>query len=172
MRRFVVSPTQLGGTWRNVPGSDGLPGSERTAGDNSMPGNRRAVPRCTGRTAGGPAAIWRKLDCLNPSPQRWNCTLFGTTFITRCHRHAWNRVSSRLRSGRWAMRSERIQGDERDAYVVLTRSLMTHHGMAYGARALWSRSRRSSRGSHAPPGSARRSRTRRRAAGNQMNNHR
>jgi hypothetical protein len=29
MRRLVVSPTQLGGTRREVPGSDGLPGSER-----------------------------------------------------------------------------------------------------------------------------------------------
>ncbi|EFC78904.1 hypothetical protein FrEUN1fDRAFT_7974 [Parafrankia sp. EUN1f] len=28
-RRSVVSPVQLGGTWREVPGSDGLPGSER-----------------------------------------------------------------------------------------------------------------------------------------------
>jgi hypothetical protein len=28
-RRFVVSPAQLGGTWRIVPGSDGLPGAER-----------------------------------------------------------------------------------------------------------------------------------------------
>jgi putative transposase len=28
-RRLVVSLMKLGGTWRNVPGSDGLPGSER-----------------------------------------------------------------------------------------------------------------------------------------------
>ena len=28
-RRLVISPIQLGGTWRIVPGSDGLPGSER-----------------------------------------------------------------------------------------------------------------------------------------------
>jgi putative transposase len=28
-RRLVVSPMKLGGTWRNVSGSDGLPGSER-----------------------------------------------------------------------------------------------------------------------------------------------
>ena len=28
-RRLVVSPMKLGGNWRNVSGSDGLPGSER-----------------------------------------------------------------------------------------------------------------------------------------------
>jgi len=28
-RRLVVYPMKLGGTWRNVSGSDGLPGSER-----------------------------------------------------------------------------------------------------------------------------------------------
>jgi hypothetical protein len=28
-RRLVVSPIQLGGTWRSVSGSDGLPGSKR-----------------------------------------------------------------------------------------------------------------------------------------------
>ncbi len=29
MRRPVISPVQPGGTWREVPGSDGLPGPER-----------------------------------------------------------------------------------------------------------------------------------------------
>ena len=38
------------------------------------------------------------------------------------------------------MRSERMQGDERDTYVALEYSSMTKHGMAYGARALGSRS--------------------------------
>ena len=107
-----------------------------------------SCPKTCRASSRNACAIWRKLDCLHPSPQRWNRTLFGTTSLTRCHRHAWNRVSSRLRSGRWAMRSERMQGDERDAYVVRARSSMTHHGMAYGARALGSRSRRSSAPCH------------------------
>jgi hypothetical protein len=51
------------------------------------------------------------------------------------------------------MGSEHIQGDEGGAYVALACFSMMHHGMAYGARALGSRSRHSSRGSHAPPGS-------------------
>src|SRR5438034_4348393 len=75
-----------------------------------------------------------------------------------------------LADGRCAVSA--FNGDKRGAYVVRARSSMTHHGMAYGARALGSRSRRRSRGSHAPPGSARRSCTRQRAAGNQMNTHR
>ena len=31
-RRLVVSPAQLGGTWREVPGSDGLPGLRKVKG--------------------------------------------------------------------------------------------------------------------------------------------
>ena len=59
-----------------------------------------------------------------------------------------------VRLARWAMRSERIQGHESGAYVVLVRSSMTEHGMAYGPRGPGSRSSNSSRGSDAPPGSA------------------
>src|SRR6266849_9752782 len=53
---------------------------------------------------------------------------------------------------RWPMPSEGIQGYEWGAYVVLARSFVTEHGMAYGARALGSRSANSTRGRHAPPG--------------------
>ena len=73
-----------------------------------------------------------------------------------------------VRLARWAMRHERIQGHGWGAYVVLARSSVTEHGMAYGPRGLGSRSRHSSRGSHAPPGSAGKPRTGRRAAGNPM----
>ncbi len=48
------------------------------------------------------------------------------------------------------------------------RCSVTEHGMAYRARALWSRSPHSSRGSNAPPGSAGEPRTGRRVAGNRM----
>src|SRR5215468_1137565 len=39
-RRLVVSPTESGGTWKEVPGSDGLPCAERQHGDGSMPEKR------------------------------------------------------------------------------------------------------------------------------------
>ena len=53
-RRPVVFPTQLGGTRREVPGSDGLPGAERLKGQEHA---RKpvVVPRRMGRGAGGPA---------------------------------------------------------------------------------------------------------------------
>jgi hypothetical protein len=156
--------------------------SERLRGDH-LPCVRKEEGTSAGMESGsGPqpwtaaarnaCARWRKLDGLPPRLQRWNRPRLATTSIPRCHRHAWNRVSSRRRSGRWAMRRERMQGDARDADVGLARASMTPQGMASGARALGSRRRPRRRGSHAPPGSARRSRTRRRAAGNQMHTHR
>jgi hypothetical protein len=53
-RRPVVFPTQLGGTRREVPGSDGLPDAERLRGQEHA---RKpvVVPRRMGRGAGGPA---------------------------------------------------------------------------------------------------------------------
>ena len=54
VRRFVVSPTQLGGTRRNVPGSPGLPGWETGRGQEHA---REAVAvwRRPGRGAARPA---------------------------------------------------------------------------------------------------------------------
>jgi hypothetical protein len=63
-------------------------------------------------------------------------TSAGSKPATRRRRQAWINLSSALRPGRRTMRHERIQGDEREAYVVLLRFPMTEHGMAYGARAL------------------------------------
>ena len=50
------------------------------------------------------------------------------------------------------MRSERIEGYEWGTYVALGRFSVTEHGMAYGARALGSRSASSTRGGYVPPG--------------------
>lgn len=67
-RRLVVSRVQLGGTWREVLGSDGLPGSERVKGTT-------ACQETSGRVQAYEAArwgtrvIWRKLDCLHPNLQ-------------------------------------------------------------------------------------------------------
>jgi transposase len=67
-RRSVVSPVQPGGTWREVPGSNGLPEAERL-GDKSMPGNPATGSSGQGRCVGGTRVIWRKLDCLKPNLQ-------------------------------------------------------------------------------------------------------
>src|SRR6266446_2667187 len=50
------------------------------------------------------------------------------------------------------MRNERMQGHEWGTYVARVRSFVTEHGMAYGARALGSRSAKSTRGGDVPPG--------------------
>src|SRR5499427_870642 len=50
------------------------------------------------------------------------------------------------------MPSEGIEGDEWGAYVVLARSSVTEHGMAYRTRVPWSRSAKSTRGGDVPPG--------------------
>ena len=54
-RRTAVSPAQRVQTGGGVCGPDGLPGSVRLPRDKSMPGNRRSLPRRTGRRAGRPA---------------------------------------------------------------------------------------------------------------------
>jgi len=64
----------------------------------------------------------------------------------RRHREPPVRLSPAVRLARWAMRNERIEGQEWGAYVVLVRSSVTEHGMAYGPRGLRSRSANSSRG--------------------------
>jgi hypothetical protein len=97
-------------------------------------------------------AIGLKVNSLNPNVQRCNRTLVGSTSVRRRHREPPERLSPGVCLAQWAMRSERIQGHEWGAYVVLVRSSVTEHGMAYGPRGLGSRSANSTRGSHAPPG--------------------
>ena len=53
-RRFAVFPVQPGGTRREVPGSDGLPGAERLRGQEHAR-KPAAAPRRMGRGAGRPA---------------------------------------------------------------------------------------------------------------------
>jgi hypothetical protein len=67
-RRPVVSPVEPGGTWREVPGSSGLPEAERL-GDKSMPENLAAGSSGQGRRVGWTRVIRRKLDCLKPNLQ-------------------------------------------------------------------------------------------------------
>src|ERR1043165_282040 len=67
-RRLVVSPPQMGGTWRNVSGSDGFTLIRKVTGTRAcQESNDRAqaleAMRC------GTRVIWRKLDCLNPNLQ-------------------------------------------------------------------------------------------------------
>ncbi len=75
-------------------------------------------------------AIRLKLDYLNPNVQWWNRTFVGTTSDTGAI------GSHRIQFRRWyalldgTMRSERIEGHEWGAYVVLVRSSVAKHGIA------------------------------------------
>ena len=86
----------------------------------------------------------------------------------RRHRELSDRLSPMGRLARWPMRNERIKGHEWGAYVVLVRSSVTEHGMAYGPRGLRSRSANSSRGGDVPPRSAGEPRAGRSGAGGGM----
>jgi hypothetical protein len=61
-------PDEVGGTRRNVPGSDDLPGSEMVKGTRACQetGSRAQAYEAVCR---GTRVVWRKLDCLNPNPQ-------------------------------------------------------------------------------------------------------
>ena len=107
-----------------------------------------------------------KATLLEPECPAVDRTSFGSTFGHRCRREARVRRLPASRSDRRAMRTERIQGHEQGAYVVLGRFSMTEHGMTYRTRVPGSRSRNSSRGSNAPPGNAVPPRTGRSATGN------
>jgi len=53
-RRSVVFPTQLGGTRKEVPGSEWLTRRRKVEGDKSMPGNQRSCPGAWGGALGDP----------------------------------------------------------------------------------------------------------------------
>ena len=68
VRRFVVSPTQSGRTWREVLGSPDLPGGESRRGPQHVRNvvTAEETPKavcCKTR------AIWPRLDCLKPNLQ-------------------------------------------------------------------------------------------------------
>jgi hypothetical protein len=69
VRRFVVSPVQPGGTRREVLGSPDLPRGESLMGNRACQGRggRLEASRAGYRKI---RAIWPRLDCLMPNPQR------------------------------------------------------------------------------------------------------
>ncbi len=54
MRRAAVSPAERAGMRGVISGSDGLPESERTIRENSMPENRRPCPGVRDGALGDP----------------------------------------------------------------------------------------------------------------------
>jgi hypothetical protein len=64
-------------------------------------------------------AIRRKLDCLNPNPQRCNRHTHRHSVYRRCCQERPVQVSRAVTSAWQAIASEAIQGDEWGAYVAL-----------------------------------------------------
>ena len=78
-RRLVVSPVQLGGTRREVPGSDGLPQVRKDLGGPEHARKAAAVPRRTGRCAAGPAEYGESWIARSQISRRCKPTSTGKT---------------------------------------------------------------------------------------------
>src|SRR3989442_384829 len=92
--------------------------------------------------------IGLKLDCLNPNIQGWKRTLVGSTSdADAIASHGFDFCSwDTLHDGRCPARAFKGRNGEPTSFS--RRSSVTEHGMAYGARALGSRSANSPRGRH------------------------
>ena len=130
-RRFAVSPAQPGGIRREVPGSNGLPGSERLRGQQHArkPGGRvqwsgtarRGDPRDMAK-AGLPESQ-SPVDASSHPPERplkpAPCSASESKVAGAPPEHG-------------ATPSEGVQGDEWGAYVTLTRTAKTNAGSPAG----------------------------------------
>ena len=79
-------------------------------------GGRPKAPRAPPREA---RLTGRKLHCLNPNPQWWDCTPAATAPTSQRPRSGSSDFRDRLPPPGGAMENDSIQGDEGDAYVTL-----------------------------------------------------
>ncbi len=134
--------SQTGEAGRGASGSTILPEGESHKGPqhDGEAGVWANMPNPTPRKA---RAIWSRLDCLNPSLQRWNVTSRATACqgaVGRIGRSSFRRPKLPLPSDGQRGRSRGRTGDLRCA-----RTFDLHgHGIAYRPRGLWRRSGRSS----------------------------
>jgi hypothetical protein len=118
VRRFVVSPTQSGGTWREVLGPPGLP--ERESGRGPEHAGKAVDASEAFRTSCRKArTIWPKLDCLKSNPQGEKCDTVGMTLVTDVASCSGLNCGTGQPPWRGTPPSEGGQGDEWAAYVVL-----------------------------------------------------
>jgi hypothetical protein len=85
--------------------------------------------------------------------------------LKRGHPDSGSKRPTREPPAGWTVGNESTEGDERGTYVALARRWLREGGMAYRARALWSRRCRSRRRGHVRPRRAGKLRTGRRAPG-------
>src|SRR5215470_5730740 len=127
--RGAESLAQPGGTRRDVPGPSGLPEGEsrREQQHAREAGDRPKTPEASPRKA---RLIRRKLDCLNPNPQRRKDTLVATASWGNAARGGPIDFLGPPPPTGEAMAGEAIEGDEWGAYVRLGRSAPPERGMA------------------------------------------
>jgi len=145
MRRTAVSPAQRAEMRGVISGSDGLPESERTIRENSMPENRRPCPGVRGGAPGDPRDM-AKVGLPETQPPE------DASFHPP-ERHlkpapvpaaGWFRT----RGNPPGRRSDALSGHLRRRTGRLNRARYVQrceHEIAYGTRVLWRRSACSSR---------------------------
>ena len=141
-KRRVESLSQTGGAGRDASGSIVLPDGESLRGQehDGKAGVRASMPDpmpCKTR------AIWSRMNCLNPSHQRWKRTFC----VTAC-KDAVGRIGQfRFRCPKLPRPSDGQRGRSRGRTGDLRRAITFNscgHGIAYGPRGSWRRSGRSS----------------------------
>ncbi len=141
-KRRVESSFQTREAGRGASGSTVSPDGESLWGQehDGEAGVRANVPDPMPRKA---RAIWSRMDCLNPSHQRWKRTSRATACkgaVGRIGRFRFRRPKLPLPSDGQRGRSRGRTGDLRRAITFDSHG----HGIAYGPRGLWRRSGRSS----------------------------
>ena len=141
-KRQVEFPSQTGEVGRSASGSTILPDGESLMGQehDGEAGVRANMPDPTPCKA---RAIWSRLNCLNPSLQRWNVTSRATACqgaVGRIGRSRFRRPKLPLPSDGQRGRSRGRTGDLRRARTFD----LYGHGIAYRPRGPWRRSGRSS----------------------------
>ena len=134
-RRFVVSPAQLGGTWRKVLGSTAYL-EAKARGDKSMPVKRRAPEASVGGVPQDPRDMAEAGLPTAQSPAGESDAPIGMTPGTDAAPCLG--MNRRPRQPPWCgpPSSEDGQGDEWAAYVALDTYDEDERGIACGARAL------------------------------------
>jgi hypothetical protein len=141
-KRRVESLSQTGEAGRGASGSTVLPEGESLWGQehDGEAGVRANMPDPTPCKA---RAIWSRMDCLNPSHQRWNVTSRATACKGAVGRISWftfRHLKLPLPSDGQRGRSRGRTGDLRRAITFDSHG----HGIAFGPRGPWRRSGRRS----------------------------
>jgi hypothetical protein len=147
-KRRVESLSETGGAGRNASGSTVLPNGESLRGQehDGKAEVRANMPDPTPRKT---RAIWLRMNCLNPSLQRWKLTSRATACKGadgRIGRFSSRRPKLPLPSDDQRGRSRGRTGDLRRAVTFNS----CGHGIAFGPRGPWRRSGHSSPGTGKP----------------------